>query len=244
MNTWIIYMYIFPNGKRYIGKTKRTLAQRKVNSETWEGYSKCPLLWKAIQKYGVVNIKEVILIKEQMEDTRASELEKYYIALYKTNVNKYGNAYGYNLTDGGDGVSGIKYTGDQLSRRVEQMRENGLKHKGTKLTEEHRKKLSEAKKGKNNPNYGKHLSEETRAKIGKANSRENMTEETRQRRSDSKKKKIIAIHKETGEKILFNSMTEAARYFNVGLPSVTRWCKKERNPSVPYIFDYYSANND
>jgi len=64
VNTWIIYMYIFPNGKRYIGKTKRTLAQRKVNSETWEGYSKCPLLWKAIQKYGVVNIKEVILIKE------------------------------------------------------------------------------------------------------------------------------------------------------------------------------------
>ena len=56
MNTWIIYMYIFPNGKKYIGKTKRTLAQRKVNSETWEGYSKCPLLWKAIQKYGVVNI--------------------------------------------------------------------------------------------------------------------------------------------------------------------------------------------
>ena len=244
VNTWTIYMYTFPNNKRYIGKTKRTMAQRKGNSETWEGYERCTLLWKAIQKYGVANIEETILVKEQMTDEQANELEKYYIALYKTNVNRYGKEYGYNLTDGGDGVSGIKYSEEEYQRRVEQMRQNGLKHKGVPLSEEHKKKLSEAKKGENNPNYGKHHSEETRAKIGKANSRENMSEETRQRRSNSKKKKIIAIHKETGEQIIFNSMTEASEYFHVGPPSVTRWCKKERNPSVPYIFDYYSANND
>ena len=244
MNTWTIYMYIFPNGKRYIGKTKRTMGQRKGNSATWEGYKNCTLLWKAIQKYGVENIQEVILIKQPMENSKADELEKYYIAKYKTNVNRYGPEYGYNLTDGGDGVKGIKYTGEELTRRVEQMRENGNKHKGTKLTEEHKKKLSEAKKGEKHPNYGKHLSIETRAKIGLANSRENMSEETRKRRSESKKKKIIATHKISGEQIIFNSMSEAASYFQVGPPSVTRWCKKERNPSVPYIFDYYSTNND
>lgn len=237
-------MYTFPNGKKYIGKTKRTMAQRKVNSQTWEGYSKCTLLWKAIQKYGVANIQETILIKEKMEDEKASELEKYYIALYKTNANRYGPSYGYNLTDGGDGVVGAKYVGKDLERRIQQMKENGLKHKGVKLSEEHKKKLSIAKKGEKHPNYGKHLSEETKAKISKANSRENMSEETRQRRSNSKKKKIIATHKETGEQIIFNSMMEASEYFRVGPPSVTRWCKKERNPSVPYIFDYYSANND
>ena len=71
-----------------------------------------------------------------------------------------------------------------------------------------------------------------------------MTYETHLRRSESKKKKILATHKETGEQIIFNSMTEASEYFHVGPPSVTRWCKKERNPSVPYTFDYYSANND
>lgn len=237
-------MYTFPNNKRYIGKTKRTMAQRKGNSETWEGYERCTLLWKAIQKYGVANIEETILVKEQMTDEQANELEKYYITLYKTNVNRYGKEYGYNLTDGGDGVAGVKYTGKDLERRIQQMKENGLKHKGIKLSEEHKKKLSIAKKGENNPNYGKHRSEETRAKIGKANSRENMSEETRQRKSNSKKKKIIAIHKETGEQIIFNSMMDASEYFHVGPPSVTRWCKKERNPSVPYIFDYYSANND
>lgn len=179
-----------------------------------------------------------------MTDEQANELEKYYIALYKTNINRYGNEYGYNLTDGGDGVSGIKYSEEEYQRRVEQMRQNGLKHKGVPLSEEHKKKLSEAKKGEKHPLYGKHLSEETKAKIGKANSRENMSEETQQRRSNSKKKKIIAIHKETGEQIIFNSMMEASEYFHVGPPSITRWCKKERNPSVPYIFEYYSTNND
>lgn len=237
-------MYTFPNGKKYIGKTKRTMAQRKINSQTWEGYSKCTLLWKAIQKYGVANIQETILVKEEMEDEKANELEKYYIALYKTNVNKYGPSYGYNLTDGGEGVAGVKYVGKDLERRIQQMKENGLKHKGIKLSEEHKKKLSIAKKGEKHPNYGKHLSEETKAKIGKANSRENMSYETHIRRSESKKKKIIATHKETKETIIFNSMGEAAEYFQVGPPSITRWCKKERNPSVPYTFDYYSTNND
>lgn len=244
MDTWTIYMYTFPNGKKYIGKTKRTLNQRKGNSETWEGYKHCTLLWKAIQKYGTKNIQEDILIKEEMTNERANELEKYYISLYKTNANRHGPEFGYNLTDGGDGVAGIKYKDEELKRRINQMRENGISHRGKKLSEEHKRKLSEAKKGEKHPFYGKHRSDETRAKIGKANSRENMSEETRLRRSESKKKKVIAIHKETGEAIIFNSMGEAADYFQVGAPSVTRWCKKERNPSVPYSFDYYSANND
>ena len=244
MNTWTIYMYTFPNGKRYIGKTKRTIAERKGNVETWEGYRRCSLLWKAIQKYGVSNIKETILVRQEMPDDESSKLEKYYIALYKTNVNRYGPDFGYNLTDGGEGVSGVKYSLKEYSRRVEQMRQNGLNHKGKKLSKEHKEKLSKAKQGEKHPNYGKHLSEETKAKIGKANSRENMTEETRKRRSESKKKKIIATHKETKETIIFNSMSEAADYFSVQGSSITRWCKKQRNPSVPYIFDYYSTNND
>ncbi len=41
--------------------------------------------------------------------------------------------------------------------------------KGKRLSEEHRRKLAEAKKGERNPNYGKPRSEETRRKIGEAN---------------------------------------------------------------------------
>ena len=45
---------------------------------------------------------------------------------------------------------------------------NGGNGIGT-VSEETRKKLSEANKGENHPNYGKHLSEETKKNIGKAN---------------------------------------------------------------------------
>ena len=34
---WIIYMYTFLNGKRYIGKTCRSLKDRQESSE-WVGY--------------------------------------------------------------------------------------------------------------------------------------------------------------------------------------------------------------
>ena len=40
--------------------------------------------------------------------------------------------------------------------------------KGKKKSEETRRKMSEAKNGKNNPFYGKHHSDETKRKIGEA----------------------------------------------------------------------------
>lgn len=244
MNNWKIYMYIFPNGKKYIGKTKRTMNARK-SGIFWQGYKKCRLLWSAIQKYGIENITEKILFEGKMTDEEASRLEKICILLFKTNATKFRNpSYGYNLTDGGDGVIGNIPDDKEKQRRIKQMKENGLKHKGVKLSEEHKKKLSAKKKGSLHPNWGKHLSEETKKKISLANSRENMSEITKQRRSNSKKKKVIAEHKDTKEQIIFNSLSEAANHFNVQPSSVTRWCKKQRKPSVPYIFDYLIANND
>lgn len=40
--------------------------------------------------------------------------------------------------------------------------------KGRKFTEESKRKMSEAKKGNNNPNYGKHLSDETKIKMSES----------------------------------------------------------------------------
>lgn len=244
MNKWIIYMYIFPNGKKYIGKTKKTLSARK-GGRNWDGYKRCSLLWKAIQKYGIENITERILFENEMPDEEASRLEKMLILLFKTNACRFNYpSFGYNLTDGGEGFSGNVPNEAELQRRINQMKINGKNHKGVKLSKEHKQKLSLKKKGELHPNWGKHRSEETKRKISIANSKENMSEETRKRRSESKKKKIIAIHNETKQTIIFNSMTEAAEYFQVRSSSVTRWCKKQRNPSVPYSFDYLTTNND
>ena len=41
---YIIYMYTFPNGKRYIGKTSNTL-KRRQSDEDWTGYEECPAVF-------------------------------------------------------------------------------------------------------------------------------------------------------------------------------------------------------
>lgn len=107
---WIIYMYTFPNGKRYIGKTCRTLKDRQDGSK-WRGYRGSPVLWNAIQKYGVANIKQDILFEDYMTYDDSDRLEMTCIALFKTNCNRYNNpAYGYNCDDGGGGMPGFHHS--------------------------------------------------------------------------------------------------------------------------------------
>ena len=62
--------------------------------------------------------------------------------------------------------------------------------KGKKLSEEHRKKISESQKGENHPMYGKHFSEETRKKMSESHKGHTVSEETRKKISEAKKGKI------------------------------------------------------
>lgn len=129
---WIIYMYTFPNGKRYIGKTSTSLKDRQ-DGPNWNGYRNCTVLMKAVKKYGIENIKQEVLFDGEMTDEYSSRLEQICILLFKTNCRRFKNPqYGYNTTDGGEGTSGYHHT------------------------EESKKKMSESKKGKmtgkNHPN--------------------------------------------------------------------------------------------
>lgn len=239
LNHWIIYMYTFPNGKRYVGKTKRTLSKRQRYNFT--GYERCTVLWKAIQKYGIENIEQEILFENDMTDKNAARLEQVCIALFKVNCNRFSNPkFGYNLTDGGDGLAGWHPDESRLAELKAQMYEFAEMRRGTHPSEETRRKQSEAKIGKKRGP----MSESTKQKISQANSRANMSEETHIRRSNSKKKQVIAIHNITQERIVFDSCEDAAQYFGVRTSTVSRWCKKLRKPSVNYNFDYLSTNND
>lgn len=230
---WIIYMYTFPNNKRYIGKTCYSMNKRQ-GDDSWRRYKNCTLLWNAIQKYGVSNIQQDILFEGDMTNARASRLEQICILLFKCNANRFSNPfYGYNLTDGGEGVSGVKRRDEAHMTQVQNMIAD---RRGCKLTDEHKEKLRIAHLGiKRGP-----MSDDTKRKIGAANSKENMSDEERIRRSNSKKKKIIAIHKTTSNYLIFDSVEDAALYFNVKSSTVSRWCNKTRNPTNDYIFDYYS----
>ncbi len=115
---------------------------------------------KAIKKYGWDNFEHIIVARGLTEE-EAKWLEIELIREFdSTNQEK-----GYNITLGGE--SG-----------------NGYKH-----TDESKKKISETKKGKNNPNYGKPLPEETKKKISEANKGKTHSDETKKKISEANKGK-------------------------------------------------------
>ncbi|MBE5802793.1 MAG: GIY-YIG nuclease family protein [Clostridiales bacterium] len=109
---YTIYMHITPNGKRYIGITKQDVLVRWGKDGI--RYKRCTAFWKAIEKYGWDNIEHEI-IDHASDLQTANEKERQYIQLYKTHDKR----YGYNCTEGGDGVSGWEATDEQKQKNSE-----------------------------------------------------------------------------------------------------------------------------
>lgn len=101
-----MYVHIFPNKKRYFGITSKKPKNRWENGS---GYDKNrqPVIYNAIRKYGWENIKHIILY-ENLNFVEACDKERMLIAKFKTNCSRYGNDFGYNMTDGGEGTLGHK----------------------------------------------------------------------------------------------------------------------------------------
>lgn len=147
------------NGKIYIGKHSTD----NLN----DGYmGSGVVLRQAIKKYGVENFtKEILEFCDK--EVELNDLEKHYIDKYKSTD----KSIGYNLTKGGDGTLGFtpwlkgKHLSDEIKKKLSEAKKG-----------KHYIKMSEAKKGKPSPNKGKpspnkgkHRSEETKRKISEAN---------------------------------------------------------------------------
>ena len=89
-----IYKYTSPSGKNYIGQTITTLARRASNIISGNGYKKCPLFWKAIEKYGWTNFQVDILAEAPIP--QLDSLEIYYIEQFQSLAPN-----GYNIALGG-----------------------------------------------------------------------------------------------------------------------------------------------
>lgn len=89
---WKIYKHTFPNGKVYIGQTKQSLSKRFGNGTRYDG---CPLIAKAIQKYGWENVVTELLEDNISSIDKANELEIYYIHLYDSRNPEKGYNVGY-----------------------------------------------------------------------------------------------------------------------------------------------------
>lgn len=230
---WIVYMYRFPNGKKYIGATCRTLATRQ--GKDWSKYKSFEALWDAIQTFGVKSIEQTILFEGVVSGDEAKALERMYIAQHDTtNPQK-----GYNVGPGGEGLSDRVLSEARKEALREQMAEQGRKNRGRVVSDETREKQRRAKLGKTRGP----MNAETKAKISTSNSRENMSMETRMRRSKSKQKKVLAVNVQTGEQLVFNCEEAAAAHFGVQASAVSRWIKGTRKPNNNYTFSFFT-NND
>ena len=98
----------------------------------------------------------IIYLKKNLTEENAFRHEIYMIAVFGRK--DLGTGILRNETNGGEGASGVVKS-DETRKKLSEA------HKGKTHSEETKGKLSELKKGKNNPNYGKSPSEETRKKL-------------------------------------------------------------------------------
>lgn len=149
-NVWTVYVHIVPQSiteydydKYYVGITSKSVDFR------WKkdgyGYVSQNFFYKAIKKYGWNNIEHYI-IAEHLTENEAMDLEKTLVVKLKSNGYKY--KYGYNLTDGGEGLNGYVPTKEEREKRRIKYLGKGNPYYGKKHTDEIRQKMS-----KNHANF-------------------------------------------------------------------------------------------
>lgn len=154
MRNWIVYKHTSPSGKVYIGITNQPANKRWKNGM---GYISSPYFFGSIVKYGWINIQHEILFSD-LEEEEAKEAEKRLIRIYKEqNIS-------YNITDGGDGVVGIKYSKEhkELLSRTMRVYYNSHRHplEGFKHSEESKRRMSETQRERwSNPERRKALAQ-------------------------------------------------------------------------------------
>ena len=190
------------NWKIYIGKWEGKNVKNRWDQHK-RGNRSNQHLYRSIEKYGIAHFYFGVL-HENVPKEFLGDLEKQEIARY--NCNSCRGGWGYNLTDGGDGVFGWKASTEQRRKNSEAKKGKTLSEehrrgisegmKGKTLSEEHRRNLSEALQGEKHPNYGKSLSVEHRRKISEAltgdkhpNYGKVIPDETRHKQSEAQKGK-------------------------------------------------------
>ena len=170
-------IYVRPNlinGKKYVGQATNLKTRQNRWNDLNQPYAG-PAINAARAKYGLDAFDFEIL--KECEDDELDYWEKYYIKELNTKA-----PYGYNLTDGGGGMSGYTLSEETRKKLSEAC-------KGRKLSEETKKKMSDAQKGEKNNMYGKHLSEEHKKKLSEALKGIKRSDEAKKKMSDARKGK-------------------------------------------------------
>ena len=158
----------------------------------------------------------IIFLKQNLTEEEAFRHEIYMIAVFGRK--DLGTGILHNLTDGGDGASGAIKSEKTRKKLSEANKGKNNPNYGKSLSEETRRKMSEARKGENHPNYGKSLSEETRRKMSEAQKGKIRSEEHKRKNSEAHKGKTHS--EETKRKI--SELTKGRKWWNDGCGNCKR----------------------
>lgn len=197
MNHYVYEIKNKINGRKYIGKRSCSC---DIDEDKYMGSGKALKL--AINKYGIDNFEKKI-IGEFDTEAEAYNFEKLIIE----ELGACENSLYYNIAEGGVGGNKLKgktpleimYINKKHSESISKEKNHRY---GKHLTDEHKNKISESNKrdwavnknrknairyGERNHNYGKPISEYQRQRIIEANKGRKLSEETKNKISESRK---------------------------------------------------------
>lgn len=244
MCEYCVYKHTTPSNKSYIGITCNKVETRWKNGA---GYIKSPLFYKAITKYGWSNIAHEILFSG-LNESEAKTKEIELIAEYKTNTRQFGynltlggdGASGYvhseitkermrknhsNVRGERNPMYGVILSGERnhmygKQHTPETRKRIGLALVGSKHSEETRIKMSESRRGPNNPSYGK-------------------------KGVDSTNHRGVIQLDLSGEVIkIWDCISDAARELGLKNQSIGRCCRGGRKSTGGYAWAYSQAKEN
>lgn len=151
------------------------------------------------------------IVMDNLSWEEACEKEKEFIALYKR---KSDGGILCNLTLGGEGVYGLKHS-DQSKQLM------SIQRKGRKQSEETIIKRAKKLSGINNPNYGKKIPDYQKEIIAAAQRGRKKSDLEKEAIYSKTRKKVLDLN----TNIIYSSINDAAKVFNVYNTTMSRWIK-------------------
>ena len=214
---YTVYAHRFPNGKMYIGMTKRPLKRRF--GKCGVNYKHCSAMYRAIQEFGWENVEHLIVLTcENKED--AEKYEALFISKWKTMDPE----YGYNIMPGGK-VKG--HLPEESKRKLsEKNREiwanDPLKRQAA--AERMRKRMSD-------PAYKKRI-------LDALNKVE--TDHVGTYQNCGLSKKVVQLDRNRNMVKIWDSMSEVQRANIAKSASVSSCCRGKAKSAGGYLWEFYS----
>ena len=233
--SWTVYVHTNKsNGKRYVGITSRVPELRWQNGTAYRNNTHFNA---AIQQDGWDGFEHDI-IAQGLSFDKACEMEREYIKQYNLTDRR----YGYNMTDGGEGICGYEFSAEQRQR----MRANNSGQKNPCYGRTGSLHPMYGRRGKDNPNYGRVATEEQRRHMSESRLGIQFSEQyllhmrqSAKRGKDAPNSRSVAMYNADGVLVqTFDTITDAAQSVGADRSNIVACCRGKIKKSKGYIWRY------